>query len=139
MLYPGTISLREQTFEALLTDSAESFRTHGFRHVIFVSDSGGNVTEMTAVAKQLAKKWKGSDTTIHYIAEDYDYADVRRFLDAEGIEQVDEDYHDDVVMSSQVIVADPMTVRMPQRIAKGRRRSMASIWLHRMARRSARR
>ena len=116
MLYPGTISLREQTFEALLTDIAESFRTHGFRHVIFVSDSGGNVTGMTAVAKQLAKKWKGSDTTIHYIAEHYDYADVRRFLDAEGIEG----YHDDAVMSSQMIVADPMTVRMPQRIAKGK-------------------
>ena len=120
MRYPGTISLREQTFEALLTDIAESFRTHGFRHVIFVSDSGGNVTGMTAVAERLAKKWKGSETMIHYIAEHYDYADVRRFLDAEGIEQVDEGYHDDAVMSSQMIVADPMTVRMPQRIAKGK-------------------
>lgn len=120
MLYPGTISLREQTFEALLTDIAESLRTHGFRHVIFVSDSGGNVKGMTAVAERLAKEWKGSETTIHYIAEHYDYADVRRFLDSEGIEQVDEGYHDDAAIASQMIVADPMTVRMPQRIAKGK-------------------
>ena len=121
MLYPGTISVREETFEALLTDIAESLRTpHGFRHVIFVADSGGNVTGMTAVAARLAKKWKGSGTTIHYIAEHYDYADVRRFLDAEGIEQVDEGYHDDAAISSQMIVADPITVRLPQRIAKGK-------------------
>jgi creatinine amidohydrolase/Fe(II)-dependent formamide hydrolase-like protein len=120
MLYPGTISLREQTFEALLTDIAESFRTHGFRHVIFVADSGGNVKGMTAVAERLAKDWQGSETTIHYIAEHYDYADVRRFLDSEGIEQVDEGYHDDAAIASQMIVADPMTVRMPQRIAKGK-------------------
>ena len=120
MLYPGTISVREQTFEALLTDIAESLRTHGFQHVIFVSDSGGNVTGMTTVAERLAKKWQDSETTIHYIAEHYDYADVRRFLDSEGILQVDEGYHDDAAISSQMLVVDPMTVRLEQRIAKGK-------------------
>jgi creatinine amidohydrolase/Fe(II)-dependent formamide hydrolase-like protein len=120
MLYPGTISVREQTYEALLTDIAESLRTHGFKHVMFVADSGGNVTGMTAVAEHLAEKWKGSGATIHYIAEHYDYADVRKFLDSEGIAQVDEGYHDDAAISSQMLVVDPMTVRLPQRIAKGK-------------------
>ena len=120
MLYPGTISVREQTFQALLTDIAESLRTHGFKHVMFVADSGGNATGMTAVAERLEKKWKGSGATIHYIAEHYDYADVRKFLDSEGIPQEDEGYHDDAAISSQMLVVDPVTVRLPQRIAKGK-------------------
>ena len=117
MLYPGTISLREETFRALLTDIAESLHLHGFKHIIFLADSGGNPGSMIAVAKALSKKWGGG---IHYIAEYYDYADVTRFLESEGIYQVDEGYHDDVGISSQMLVVDPNTVRMKQRVAKGK-------------------
>ena len=117
MLYPGTISLREETFRALLTDIAESLHLHGFRHIIFLADSGGNPGGMTAVAEALSKKWGGG---IRYIAEHYDYADVKRFLESEGIHQVDEGYHDDVGISSQMLVVDPNTVRMKQRMAKGK-------------------
>ncbi len=117
MLYPGTISLREETFRALLTDIAESLRVHGFRNIVFLADSGGNPGGMIAVAEALSKKWGGG---IHYIAEHYDYVDVKRFLDSEGIHQVDEGYHDDVGISSQMLVVDPNTVRMKQRMAKGK-------------------
>ncbi len=120
MLYPGSISVREETFRALLTDIAESLRVHGFHHVLFISDSGGNVTGMKAVAEELGRKWVGSKTTIHYIAEYYDYKGVGEFLISQGIRQVDEGYHDDVGISSQMMVVDPNTVRMNQRMAVGK-------------------
>ncbi len=120
MLYPGTISMREDTFSAILTDIAESLRVHGFRHVIFLSDSGGNVAGMKAVAEKLAKKWAGGKTTIHYIAEYYDNPGVKSFLESQGVRQSDEGYHDDVGISSQMMVVDPNTVRMKQRLAKGK-------------------
>jgi creatinine amidohydrolase/Fe(II)-dependent formamide hydrolase-like protein len=53
MLYPGSISLREETFRALLTDVASSLKQHGFRHIIFLADSGGNVNGMKQVAEEL--------------------------------------------------------------------------------------
>ena len=120
MLYPGTISVREETFRALLTDIANSLRVHGFHHVIFLSDSGGNVTGMQAVAAKLGKEWSGGETAIHYIPEYYDYEGVGEFLTSLGIQQVDEGYHDDVGISSQMIVVDPNTVRMKQRMAVGK-------------------
>ncbi len=36
MLYPGSFSVTEETFRALLTDIARSLRLHGFRDIIFV-------------------------------------------------------------------------------------------------------
>ncbi len=56
MRYPRTISVREETFQALLVDIAESFRSHGFRHIVLLSNSGGNVEGMTATAEKLSKK-----------------------------------------------------------------------------------
>src|SRR5687767_11712099 len=46
----GTISLREETFQAMLTDVVHSFKMHGFQHVVLIGDSGGNPRGMQAVA-----------------------------------------------------------------------------------------
>src|SRR5205085_7076476 len=42
MLYPGSISVTEATFEALLTDICASLKTHGFPRIILIGDSTGN-------------------------------------------------------------------------------------------------
>ena len=42
MTSPGTISMREGTFRALLTDITASLRQHGFEKIIYIGDSGGN-------------------------------------------------------------------------------------------------
>lgn len=36
MTSPGTISAREETYQALLTDIAESLQAHGFQNIIFI-------------------------------------------------------------------------------------------------------
>ena len=41
MRYPGTISVEESTFEALLTDICRSYKAHGFKDIVLVGDSGG--------------------------------------------------------------------------------------------------
>ena len=53
MRYPGTIGVTEDTFERLLSDICTSLRTHGFRHIVLIGDSGGNVTGMNNVANRL--------------------------------------------------------------------------------------
>ncbi len=120
MRYPGTISVREETFRSLLVDIAESFRSHGFRHIVFLSDSGGNVAGMAATAKKLGKKWAGSKTTIHYIPEFYKSAQAREFLESEGIRQTNEGHHDSVASSTQAMVTEPSAARAAQRIAAGK-------------------
>ncbi len=41
MLYPGTISVSQQTFLVLLIDIASSLKMHGFKNIILIGDSGG--------------------------------------------------------------------------------------------------
>jgi len=120
MKYPSTISVTEDTFQRLLTDIASSLKTHGFRHILLLADSGGNVDGMKKVAADLSARWRGSPTTIHYIAEYYDYPGVRKWLETQGVRQTDEGIHDDVQITSQMMVIDPTTVRARQRMAKGK-------------------
>jgi creatinine amidohydrolase/Fe(II)-dependent formamide hydrolase-like protein len=117
MKYPGTISLTEDTYERLLTDICASFRTHGFRHIILIGDSGGNQKGMKAVAARLNEKWASGKTRVNFIPEYYDYPGVTKWLEGRGIQQKDEGLHDDFAVTAQMMVVDPTTVRMKQRIA----------------------
>jgi creatinine amidohydrolase/Fe(II)-dependent formamide hydrolase-like protein len=118
MRYPGTVSVTEETFRALLTDIAESMRTHGFEHVILLGDSGGNREGMAAVASELSTRWRGSGTRIHYVPEYYEF-DYRGWLAERGITEVDEGLHDDVRHSALMMLVDPTTVRMEERERAG--------------------
>jgi creatinine amidohydrolase/Fe(II)-dependent formamide hydrolase-like protein len=120
MKYPGTISLTEVTYHKLLVDICASFRTHGFAHIVLIGDSGGNQEGMKAVAAELNAKWAGGKSQVHFIPEYYDYAGVEKWLATRGIQQTPEGYHDDFAITAQMMVVDPSTVRMKQRIAAGK-------------------
>lgn len=119
MRYPGTISVREETFESLLEDIARSLRAHGFRRVILIGDSGGNQDGMRRVAERLSAEWVGASASIHYVPEYYDNPRWKRWLEAQGVHEQDEGLHDDVRHSAIMMVVDPETVRMRERLAKG--------------------
>ena len=120
MIYPGTISLTEETFQALLTDIAASLKAHGFEHVILIGDSGGNQEGMKTVAANLTSKWgAGSKTTIHFIPEYYQYPEAYKWAAANlGWKEVPEGHHDDPTISTIMMTVDPNAVRIKQRIAK---------------------
>ena len=58
MRFPGTISISEATFEAVLESTAKSFRQHGFRDVVFLGDHGGYQTSLQRVASKLEREWR---------------------------------------------------------------------------------
>jgi creatinine amidohydrolase/Fe(II)-dependent formamide hydrolase-like protein len=120
MRYPGTISLTEETYQRLLTDICASLRAHGFAHIVLIGDSGGNQDGMKAVAAALNAKWAGGKCHVHFIPEYYDYAAVSTWLETQGIKQTPEGYHDDFAITAQMMVVDPATVRMKERIAAGK-------------------
>jgi creatinine amidohydrolase/Fe(II)-dependent formamide hydrolase-like protein len=120
MRYPGTISLTAATYQALLTEIAQAMRVHGFEHVILIGDSGGNQAGMKAVADALAQAWAGGPTRIHFIPEYYDYEAVNRFVASRGVTEVNEGHHDDIGITSQMMLVDPRTVRLEERVKAGR-------------------
>jgi len=118
----GTISMREETFQALLTDITQSFKMHGFQNVILIGDSGGNVTGMKTVADKLNAQWNGSPVVAH-IPEYYDYASVAKLLTELGVtkegQKVDH-LHDDPGISLNMFVTDPKSIRWEQRVKAGK-------------------
>jgi creatinine amidohydrolase/Fe(II)-dependent formamide hydrolase-like protein len=120
MTSPGTISLREETFRALLTDTAHSLKVHGFKQVFFIGDSGGNQGGQRTVAEELNAKWKGQALVAH-IQEYYDYASVMKYMEQFGLkETAPEHMHDDPVITLNMFIDDPNSVRYDARVKAGK-------------------
>jgi creatinine amidohydrolase/Fe(II)-dependent formamide hydrolase-like protein len=120
MASPGTISMREDTFRAILRDTAESLQAHGFKNIIFIGDSGGNQAGQKAIAEELTKKWAGNALAIH-VAEYYDYAGVAKYMAAHGIVDGKSDQmHDDPIISLNMFNTDPNSIRYDARVKAGK-------------------
>jgi len=117
MKYPGTISLREGTYERLLTDICACFRTHGFREIVLMGDSGGNQKGMKRVAAELNQTWAGGKTRVHFMPEYYDHEGVDEWLAKQGIKETDEGFHDSFAVSATLAAVDPTLIRAKQRQA----------------------
>ena len=120
MTSPGTISTREETYQALLTDIAESLQAHGFKNVIFIGDSGGNQKGQQAVADKLTAKWAGKALALH-IPEYYDYASVSKYMEGQGIKEgTSDNMHDDPIITLNMFIDDPNSVRFNERVKAGK-------------------
>ncbi|HEU0067947.1 MAG TPA: creatininase family protein [Nitrospiraceae bacterium] len=117
MKYPGTISVTEATYEALLTDICGSLRAHGFKHIILIGDSGGNQEGLKNVAMQMNQNPQGG--RLYYIPDYYDFSGVSKWLEEQGIRQTPEGLHDDFAMTAMMMSVDAQSVRTQQRIAAG--------------------
>ena len=114
----GTISLREETFQAMLTDVVHSLKMHGFENIVLIGDSGGNTKGMQAVADKWNAEWKGAPLVIH-AREYYDYASVLKYLQELGVTkegQKTDGLHDDPAITLNMLIADPNSVRYDQRV-----------------------
>ena len=81
MRYPGTLTVRQETFEAMLEDVGRSLDAHGFEYIVYIGDSGGNQSGMENVANELNAEW--GETKALYIGEFYDNAGVQRHMQQE--------------------------------------------------------
>jgi creatinine amidohydrolase/Fe(II)-dependent formamide hydrolase-like protein len=120
MATPGTISMREDTFRAVLTDAAESLQANGFKNIIFIGDSGGNQPGQKDVAEKLTKKWAGKALAVH-IPEYYTYSDVAKYMAGHGIvDGTSDNMHDDPIISLNMFIDDPNSIRYDARVKAGK-------------------
>ena len=119
---PGTIQVRDTTYDALVEDEAESLKANGFTHVILIGDSGGNQRGLDRVAKKLSETWASSGVTIHYIKEYYDsWNAADGAWDSLGIPKTKDDgIHDDYSVNSIIATVDPEKIRFKQRQDAGK-------------------
>lgn len=120
MYFPGSISVRDETYRALLDDIASSLKQNGFRNIVLIGDSGGNQRGMAQVADELNERWHGSGVTAHFVVEFYTpgWEETERYTEQElGVAETRSDgYHDDIWVTAMMMVSDPASVRYEQRV-----------------------
>ncbi len=120
MRFPGSITVHDETYHALLSDIAESMKIHGFKNIILIGDSGGNQRGMTAVAEDLNKRWAGSGVTAHDVIEFYTpgWEQTEKYTKAVlGVtEPTNDGHHDDIWVTAMMMVTDPSSVRYHERV-----------------------
>jgi creatinine amidohydrolase len=118
----GTISLRQETYQALLTDIVTSLKTHGFENIILIGDSGGNGSGMQAVATKLNTEWNATPVVAH-VPQHYAYNTVSALLRELGVMkegQPNDELHDDPGITMNMFVTDPKSVRWEERVKAGK-------------------
>jgi creatinine amidohydrolase len=128
MRYHATISVRQETFEALLTDIVASLEAHGFLDIVLIGDSGGNVRGMQNVADALNEAWADERSRVHFIPEyytedmyscDFLKAELGVFQQPDNCVATRNEYHDDYHYSSIIATTDPERIRARQRMEVG--------------------
>ena len=120
MRFPGSITVRDETYHALLSDIAESMKVSGFKDIVMIGDSGGNQRGMTAVAEDLNKRWAGSGVTAHDVIEFYTpgWEQTEKYTkEVLGVtESKNDGHHDDIWVTAMMMVTDPSSVRYHERV-----------------------
>jgi len=115
----GTISLRQETFEALLTDIAHSLKVHGFKNIILIGDSGGNQDGQKAVADKLTAQFAGAAfvaTIPGYYTSPPGTPNVLRQLGVTKDGMPDDGLHDSPGITLNMMLTDPNSVRWEARV-----------------------
>jgi creatinine amidohydrolase len=115
MRWPGTISIPEPAFEALLGAAARSFRRHGLCHVVLLGDHGGYRASLDRVAATVNKDWaRSSGCRVHALPEYYRaaQADFAASLKARGFTADEIGTHAGLADTALALAAAPRLVRM---------------------------
>ena len=114
MKFAGTISISDETFRSLLDSAARSFAQHGFTDIVFIGDHGSYQSQLVAVADSLNKRWKGTPTRAHFIADYYrtSVAPYTKILRAKGLTDTQIGLHAGTADTSLMLAVDPDHVRV---------------------------
>ena len=119
MRFPGTLSLREGTFQLLIEDLGASLAAHGFTEIVLLGDSADSQTSLERAATTINQRSSAGPTRALYIPEFYNYPDIRRMLAEKGIKAKPEEFHEELAFSLQLMAINPSTINYERRIAAG--------------------
>lgn len=113
MRFPGTLSVPEDAFAAVVSGAARSLRQHGFRDVVLIGDSGNYQRILGDVAQRLNREWAGSGARAHHVPAYYRAAtdEFAHALRARGVAQAQIGAHAGLADTSLMLEIDPAHVR----------------------------
>jgi creatinine amidohydrolase len=111
--FPGTITVSDAAFEAVLESAARSFRQAGFHNIVFLGDHGSYQKDLQVAAARLNAEWKTTNTRAHAIVEYYAVTRTAyvQALKERGYRDDEIGIHADLVDTSLALAVDPGLVR----------------------------
>lgn len=116
MRFPGTISVPDEAFTALLAGAAHSLRQHGFRDIVLLGDSGDYQRQLAQLAARLNREWAGSGARVHHIHAYYQAATAgyAQLLRSRGVPELHIGSHAGLADTSLMLAIDASQVRVPR-------------------------
>lgn len=113
MRFPGTLSIPEDAFAAILAGAARSLKQHGFLDIVLIGDSGNYQDILKDVAQRLNREWAGSPARVHYVAAYYRAAadEFAQALRERGISEAQIGKHAGLADTSLMLAVDPTRIR----------------------------
>lgn len=129
MRFPGTISIPDDAFKAVVAAAGRSLKQAGFSHIVFIGDSGDYQPLLGLVASQLNREWAGTPSRAHFIAEYYraaqgGFADVVR---RQGLTDAEIGTHAGAADTSLMLAIDPALVHLERLDGKNKSSSQGVI------------
>jgi creatinine amidohydrolase len=120
MRFPGTITVSDASFEAVLESAGRSLKLAGFRDIVFLGDHGGYRKGLQAAAARLNVEWKASNVRAHAIVEYYAVTQgaFSQALKDRGHSDSEIGTHAGLGDTSLALAVDPRLVRS-ERLASG--------------------
>jgi len=111
MLFPGTLSVTEEHFAAILEDAARSFKQEGFKHICFIGDHGGNQKAQSWVAEKLSDEWKNEGVTVLQVDHYYKDEEGAEWAKSKTLSPADPAAHAGFMDAAEVMAAHAGSVR----------------------------
>jgi creatinine amidohydrolase/Fe(II)-dependent formamide hydrolase-like protein len=121
MQFPGTISLGEKAFAAVLEDEARSLKQNGFRLICFIGDHGGSQRVQKQVAEKLTDEWFSDGIIVLQVDDYYANNGQEAWGNKTGLKVSDPGAHAGHIDTSEVLALDPRGVRDTLRAARSER------------------
>jgi len=122
MRFPGTISIPDAAFQALIDGAARSLKQGGFIDVVLIGDHGGYQSQLKAVALRLNKDWAATKARAHFIDAYYRVTQTEfvQALRAKGLSDTQIGQHAGSADTSLMLATDATRVRPDQYVAAAR-------------------
>jgi len=112
MRFAGTLSIPEDTFEAVLEHTVRSLHAHGFRLICLMGDSGGNMAAQDRVARRLSRELRGAGTVVVNLDKYYRANGQVEWLLRDGETKMSIGTHAGIRDTSELLFLDPTGVRL---------------------------
>lgn len=111
MRWPGTLSLPEPVFAAVLEHTARSLATHGFTRILLIGESLWNQSAQADVADRLTKEWRNEGIRVIHVGDYYAANGQIDALLAKGFTLAEIGGHAGIRDTSELLAVSPEGVR----------------------------